>query len=174
MHCNVEAKLAWLYSSIELHAVTQGQHKTQRNTNYKQAGFLYKCPFKYEFWHFKVFRLCCRKFAITPVYAPLCKIYAQKNSGRVNILTNIMSGIHNDKANWMNWMRQRPKLAKVFQEFMLDMKRNTCTLYIFKSFCKQKTGAQRGRILFTQTFEFTSSFHQNAHRISSSNSKISF
>ena len=101
-----------------------------------------------------------------------CVKFMPKKSIRVKVLTNIMSGI--DKANWMNRMRQRPKLTKVFQEFMLDMKRNTCTLYIFKSFCKQKTGAQRERILFTQTFEFTSSFHQNAQRISSSNSNIQF
>ena len=52
------------------------------------------------------------------------------------------------------------------KQMLFQWKFKKCT--IFKSFCKQKTGgAQRGRILFTQTFEFTSSFHQNAQRISS-------
>ena len=41
----MEAKLVCLYSYIELHAATQGQHKTQRSANYKQASFPYKCPF---------------------------------------------------------------------------------------------------------------------------------
>ena len=45
-----------------------------------------------NFWYFEAFALFCRKIAILPIYAFLCKILDPKNSGPVKVLTNIMSG----------------------------------------------------------------------------------
>ena len=68
----MEAKLVCLYSYIELHAVTQGQHKTQRSANYKQASFPYKCPFKGKCaGRLDIFRISFyRIFLISQTYEP--------------------------------------------------------------------------------------------------------